>query len=222
MEAANRPARFILLPGLGADERLFTYQRERFPHLEIPPWLPPERNETLPSYARRMASGLNVEAPVFLGGASFGGMLALEMAKLIPVKAIFLISSAFSGREVNRLLRLIYPAARHMPVALVPPAFRSATILSPEMRSMERDKKALLRRMFNEAPPEFVRWASCALMHWEFRNQTGIPVYRIHGERDIVIPLRKQPAEAIVPGGGHFVCLTHGEMVNDFLVKHLE
>ncbi len=222
MESAGDARRLILLPGLGADERLFTYQRERFPQLEVPPWLPPERNESLPAYAGRMAAKLNIEEPVYLGGASFGGMLALEMAKRIPVKSIFLISSAYSGREVNRLLRLVHPVGRRMPVSFVATAFRSATVFSPEMRSMEREKKSLLRAMFDETPPEFVRWASCALMDWIFQDKPEVPVQRIHGERDIVIPLRRQPAEAIVPGGGHFICLTHGEMVNEFILKHLE
>src|SRR4051812_19762115 len=86
-------ARLILLPGLGADERMFAPQRATFPRLEVPRWLTPQPRESLPDYARRMAAGIDPSEPLFLGGSSFGGMVALEMARHVRPRAVFLIGS---------------------------------------------------------------------------------------------------------------------------------
>jgi hypothetical protein len=45
----------VLFPGLGADYRLLEPQLAAFPQLIVPPWIPPRKNESLPSYAARMA-----------------------------------------------------------------------------------------------------------------------------------------------------------------------
>ena len=34
--------RLVLIPGLGADERLFDAQRKAFPELHVPAWIAPE------------------------------------------------------------------------------------------------------------------------------------------------------------------------------------
>ena len=82
----------MLIPGLGADARLFRPQREFFPRLETPPWIEWRRAEPLPAYAARLAATIDAAEPYHLGGASLGGMLALEMARVLdpPPRAVFL------------------------------------------------------------------------------------------------------------------------------------
>jgi len=70
--------RLVFLPGLGADARLFDPQRAVFPEIEVPPWLPYREEESLADYARRMAATVTLSANMYLGGVSFGGMVALE------------------------------------------------------------------------------------------------------------------------------------------------
>ncbi len=71
----------ILLPGLAASREVFEPQRKRFPSLIVPEWPKPDRGETLSQYAERFAASLVPEGPCVLGGLSFGGMLAQEMAR---------------------------------------------------------------------------------------------------------------------------------------------
>src|SRR5262245_56678741 len=92
--------RLILLPGLGVDHRLYIPQQDVFPRLEVPRWIPQVDGESLPQYAARLAGTIRVEAgePYYLGGASFGGMLALELANAMPhpPRGVFLIASCRS------------------------------------------------------------------------------------------------------------------------------
>lgn len=85
---------------MGADGRLFEPQRSAFPNLVVPQWIEPLTGESMASYASRLADTIEVRRPFFLGGVSFGGMVAFEMAEQLEPEAVFLIGSARSSAEV--------------------------------------------------------------------------------------------------------------------------
>jgi len=66
----------VLFPGLGADARLFREEQARFPNLTVVSWIEPRGPESLADYAARMASDVSELHPSYIGGASFGGMVA--------------------------------------------------------------------------------------------------------------------------------------------------
>src|SRR5262245_55843221 len=86
----------ILLSGMAADERLFEPQRVAFPDLRVPAWIDPLPGESLRGYAARLARRIDPGRPCLVGGASFGGMVALEMAPHLQADACVLIGSVRS------------------------------------------------------------------------------------------------------------------------------
>src|SRR3954464_5327650 len=101
----------ILVPGMAADERLFAPQRAAFPRLLVPAWIEPLPQEPLRSYAARLARQVDPGRPCVVGGASCGGIVALEMAAPLPARACVLIASGRSPGELPRWYRLLRPAA---------------------------------------------------------------------------------------------------------------
>jgi pimeloyl-ACP methyl ester carboxylesterase len=101
----------ILLSGMGADERILEPQIEKFPRLIVPKWIDPLPNESIPSYARRFAERIDPTRPCFIGGASFGGFVAVEMARHLDAKACFLIGSVKSADDLPLRVRILRPAA---------------------------------------------------------------------------------------------------------------
>ena len=93
------------ITGLGADERAFERLKVNRCSLQHLQWLPVLENENLRSYAGRMAKQLKEENPVILG-LSFGGMIAIEMAKQIKVETIILISSVKTYYELPKWMRV--------------------------------------------------------------------------------------------------------------------
>jgi pimeloyl-ACP methyl ester carboxylesterase len=83
----------MLLPGMAANEMLFEPQRRAFPGLIVPPWSDPDPREPLACYARRMAGAIKLSRPAIIGGVSFGGIVALEMANHLGLAECVLISS---------------------------------------------------------------------------------------------------------------------------------
>ena len=49
----------ILLPGMGADNQVFSRQMEEIPGVVIPGWIAPREIESLPAYAARQAVAVN-------------------------------------------------------------------------------------------------------------------------------------------------------------------
>src|SRR5207237_7796437 len=98
----------------------FAPQREAFANLMVPKWIPPQSNESLAGYAARLARQVDIAGklgPCFIGGASFGGFVALEMARHLDAKACFLIGSVRSPDQLPlriRALRACRGAATRM------------------------------------------------------------------------------------------------------------
>jgi pimeloyl-ACP methyl ester carboxylesterase len=218
-QVVNSSLDLVLLPGLGADCRQWEPQRQALPGLIVPSWIPPSREDTLPTYAARLAEALPREKPLILGGSSFGGMLACEMAHLVRPKAVILIGSCRSMKSLNHGVLLLRPILRWIPSwgirickPLAPFAVQTFRHLNPEFR-------CLCATMFEDADPEFVRWAIRAILAWEPTPPTDIPVYHIHGKRDRMIRASKVKADVLVPEGGHLLNLSHALQVNDFIQK---
>ncbi len=81
----------LLLPGLGSDETLFKYQKGVFDSLIVPKWIPPEKEESLTSYALRLSKTLDLKAVACVGGISFGGMIALELSAITSIEPVLLL-----------------------------------------------------------------------------------------------------------------------------------
>jgi len=109
-EDVQKPCHLILFPGLGADRRQFEPQRAEFPGLAVPPWIAPRPSESLPDYAARMAETVPHGPNVVLGGSSFGGMVAYEMAGHVRPAVVVLIGSCRSPQAIGPMLRLLRPA----------------------------------------------------------------------------------------------------------------
>jgi pimeloyl-ACP methyl ester carboxylesterase len=220
----NATPQLILLPGLGADQRLLEPQRWEFPDLLVPPWIPPRPKELLSDYAARMAAAVAPVAgrPLVLGGVSFGGMAAYEMAKHLKPDAVVLIASC----RTRRGLRVVYRLARGLWPMLPVSVWSIAKWFSPPVaRFTSRtapDQRQLLIRMFKEMDPGFMHWVVQAILCWEPTPMDGTAVFHIHGRHDLMIPARRVDADAWIPDGGHMINITHPREVNAFLRRVMD
>src|ERR1044071_3731439 len=99
------PRAIYCISGLGADEKIFAKLQLEGYELKHIPWLIPERTETIDAYARRMAASIKEDDPILIG-VSFGGMIAIEIARQRPVQKLILISSIKCVAELPRWMRI--------------------------------------------------------------------------------------------------------------------
>jgi pimeloyl-ACP methyl ester carboxylesterase len=211
----------MLLPGLGADVRLFEPQRRAFPQLVVPPWIPPKKNESLSAYAARMAEMIEPppSGPWILGGVSMGGMIAYEMARHRKPDTVVLIASC----RTRQSLRHGFHAGAHVVPWLPVGIWSVAKWLAPSVlagsRRYDAAAQSRLVRMFQEMDSAFMHWALSAILGWNPTLLAGVRVFQIHGGRDLMIPARSVDADTLIADGGHMINLTHAEEVNAFIAK---
>lgn len=210
--------RIILFPGLGADARMFGPQVGAIPNLETPEWIPHVPRESLRQYAVRLAKTLDIRGPVVLGGVSMGGMVALEIARLVPTRCVILIASARHPSAVNHLLPLSERLSRVVPSIIVDKGRILAPMFLGRGGFVPAGQRRILAAMAREMPVSFLRWASRAIIEWEGCAEPGVPVYHIHGDSDWVFPLRGIKPDRIVRGGVHVLNLSHPREVNEFIM----
>jgi pimeloyl-ACP methyl ester carboxylesterase len=214
--------RLVLIPGLGADARVFGPQLKAFPDALTPGWIPPRRRESLASYAERLAATVDSSRPVVLAGLSLGGMLALEMARHLPTQRVVLIASCTHPRAVRRVMRAIEILGRPWPLwsaewikSFAPPVMgRGGTV--------PKDARSVLVDMIRDTPANFIRWGGRAIFAWPGRPDPGVPIAHIHGARDWVIPMKHVRPTRVIPDGSHVLNLSHPEEVIRFLREALD
>jgi pimeloyl-ACP methyl ester carboxylesterase len=206
---------WYLIPGLGADERVFRRLRLTG-SVHVLDWLPPQSpTEPLAHYAARLAEAVPTAEPCWLVGVSFGGLLAQEIAQLRPLARVILISSLGSPLELPPLLRLAGAVGLHrlVPFSLLKWLPRLAQWFFGARGGTEY---RLLRQILADTDPSFARWATAQLLSW---RGPGLPAARIHGTRDRLLPARGATIEYWVPGAGHFLIVSHAAQVSQFLHK---
>lgn len=211
---------FVFLPGLGADSRLFRHQQKAFKNIVTPRWIYPEKNESLADYARRWATELKLKKGCVLVGISFGGMVALEMARWVRPKAVLLIGSCRSPDSIPFILKWfgsfsVWPVVGKTLARTFP--FGRGWFLGVEKKG-ELD---LLMKMFLETPGDFLKWTVDAIRGWEGYKGKEFLVRHIHGQKDRLIPCRNVRPDKIIPKAGHTIILTHPKEVNAFIREQI-
>ncbi len=217
-DAARGQAPLILFSGLAADANVFSPQKLAFPRLIVPEWLPPNPNDTLETYCGRLADNLRSQDDAIIGGASFGGIIALHVAQRLRPRAVVLIGSVRSPEELSRVSRICRPLkpliplipVRFLQVCCVPIASMLTRHYFPHLCG--------LARQFRSADPAVFKWSLARILDWNSTPTVDCPVFQVHGDRDYVLPLRYTKPDAVIAGGGHVISLTHPTLVNDFIL----
>jgi pimeloyl-ACP methyl ester carboxylesterase len=183
-----------------------------------------ERDESLPEYAARLAATLNLrrDVPVILGGVSFGGMIAYEMARHVRPAAVIQIASC----RLRRSLRPFYRFGRYVIPSLPMSTWSLAKLLaSPAVGIAShfgaRDR-TLAVTMFREMDSAFMNWVLTAILDWNPTQYEGTPIFQIHGRRDLLLPVGRVNADVYIPDGGHMINVTHAQQVNAFISETAE
>jgi len=184
------------LPGMGADGGMYAGPWRTIPDSGFIDW-PTYRGETeLHEVAIRVVEENGISDGDTIIGSSLGGMIACEMATLLKPERLILTGGVCHPDEINGLLRLMHPLANLTPIQF--------------LGSLSASVPGELARMFTGVDAEFVRAMCLAVFRWGGLDPDAIRPVRIHGARDLVVPLPEN-VDKILPGAGHLIAMTHAE-----------
>ena len=202
------------LPGLGVDERAFSRLVVPGWTIRVLRWLRPEPGEPLARYARRMREQIDEERPVVLG-LSFGGMIAIEMARQAPLRQVILLSSIRGHAEMPSWMRLSGRLRLHRIVPLPVMRFFSQ-FNNGRLGVRTPEEKAFVQEYRRNADPWYLNWAIDAIVRWSNEWQPEGLVH-IHGSGDRIFPMARLQPTHIIPGGTHLMVFNQAEEVSRVL-----
>ncbi len=209
------------VPGLAAGKEIFkniVLPPERY-DVHVLEWLIPEKEETIESYAKRMASGIT-EENVVLVGVSFGGVMVQEMVSFLKIYKLIIISSVKSREELPTRLRL---ASTTKAYKLVPTRLATSVEDLTSFAIGPRSKKRL--RLYNEylsvRDKAYLDWAIAQMVNWN-RKSIDKNVIHIHGDQDAIFPIKYITNALVLEGGTHVMILNKGSKISNMLVSIIE
>ena len=204
------------MPGLAANPSIFEMIRLPEDKYKIHwlDWLLPKPGEKLVDYSARLCKKITHENPVLIG-VSFGGVIVQEMAQIIKVRRVIIISSVKSEKELPRRMRF----ARCTKVFKILP-----TSLARHVDALEKiavgdfaTKRAkLYKKYLSITDTRYLDWAIEKMVCWE-RAEPYEGVVHIHGDKDEIFPYKYIDGCITVKGGTHVMIINRFRWFNDHL-----
>lgn len=217
----NKKHRIFFFTGLGADERAFAFLKLKTGYQQIHvAWIEPGKKESLPDYCRRLVEKYDIRDNDILVGLSFGGLVAVEINRIVKPSLTILISSASTRDELPALYRI---AGKTGLYHLIPKSVLGKPgRLKYYLFSLKKPEQ---RKLFDEivrgSDTDFVQWAIRQVVCWN--NEVRPPrLFKLHGTADRIMPLHKPSTDFIIPGGSHFLTWENAAEVSDIMDRLLQ
>lgn len=206
------------VPGLAAGKEIFKnihLPEDRF-KTHIIEWLIPEKNEPIANYAKRMAAFVNHKEAVLIG-VSFGGVMVQEMAHFLELKELIIISSIKDRKELPKRLKIarVTRLYKLMPTRLMLSS-KDLTKFSVGPRSKKR--LALYDAFLHVRSTRYLNWAIKNMICWEPKNVSNTIVH-IHGNEDVIFPIKNIENCEVIEGGTHIMLLNKGSQISKKIME---
>jgi len=213
-------SKIYLIPGLGADCRIYNNIDLNDHEVICVDWIEPHKTDTLATYAQKLIYQYNILPKSMVIGNSLGGMIAIEIAKIIPVAKVIQISSIKTISEAPwyfSWLRAI-PFYKPIPGKVFT---RLEFLIKPFFGHMNEADNWLFVDMLKKSSPVFLKWAMDATLKWD--NKVILKnVFQIIGDKDVVFSYQKIKGAIIVKGGTHIMIFERAKEVTKILKQILK
>lgn len=211
--------KIYLIPGLGADHRMYQYQLQVLPGAEVLEHFLPPAGSTLGDYASLMAEKIDTSSPFVLIGTSLGGMVSMELSRILTPERVVLISSVKNRNELPLFIRAMKYLKLHRSIS--GDGYKRFNKLAAKRLDGRSDTEAaaLIMAMMNDIPAGFIEWAVDAVVKWAPPVTHRMDIVHIHGTNDQLFPHTRISNAWLVDGGTHIMNITKPAEVNNLLLK---
>lgn len=202
------------VPGLANDKRIFknlAQELSEYNLVFLEHLVHLNHEETIQQYAVRLIRHQEFfEVDSIIIGLSLGGLIAVEMAKIIKFKNIILISTVKHKNELPYLIRLASKLKIYIPPFLIKTAIKPISIL---LNVTNRTGADYLSKIINDHNEHHIIWAQKAVVKW---NNNLIPdnYLHIHGTKDEIFPIGCVTPTHRIKGGTHYMIMDRAKEIS--------
>ena len=204
------------MPGMAANPSIFKNIKlpsETFePHMLE--WFVPKKNMSISEYALEMKKMILHPNPVLIG-VSFGGMLVQEIAKIIQVRKVVVVSSVKYGSELPK--RMIFAKYTNVHKLLPTGLVNNMELLAKyAFGEMVTKRLKLYEEYLSIRDKYYLDWSIDQIVNWK---QTECPDRLVHiqGDKDAVFPIAHIKNCIPVKNGTHTMIIHRAKWFNEHL-----
>ena len=202
--------------GLGADKRVFERLTLECEFIPID-WIQPLENESIVDYSKRLSTDIDLENDYAILGVSFGGLIAVEISKVLNPKLTILISSA----ETREDLRIIFRGIGKTGITSILPSQFFDPPRAIAHLIFGTNKKDLLNNILDDTDLDFAKWAVNELLNWK-NTQRLERILKISGTHDKLIPPNRDKKTHLIKGGEHFMIVDRAIEISQIINQEIK
>ncbi len=211
---------YYLIPGMGADRRIFenfNLQNGVIHYLE---WTDHGDAKSLSEYALFIAQRIQTDNNIIIG-SSMGGMMAVELSRIVKPKLTVLVSAPTGVHQFPRLLKTVRRLRIHKAVKPhnIPKLYKLADTF---MGFKNEQQRSMFYDMIEKLGPRFVHFSVGAVLEWTNKEDPFGEFIQIIGTKDVLFDYRKMKSPFILEGGGHFSAFDRGEEVSKIINRYVQ
>lgn len=208
------------ISGQAADEKLFE-------NLKLPAqlnakhvhWIEPLEHESLMDYCKRLSQQIDTSGDFVLIGVSLGGIVSVELNKMIHPKQTIIISSIATKNELRPILKFIRLFRIHK---IVPAGFYKwySALLNWYFGTKTEREKELLKAYTKSVTKNYMKWAVNEILNWK-NEQRPVNLFHIHGTKDRIFPYKTTHADVLIKDGTHLMVHNRADEISKILMEKL-
>lgn len=208
------------ISGQGADEKLFE-------NLVLPPslaikyvqWIGPLKKETFADYTKRLSQQIDTTNNCILVGVSFGGIVAVELNKILRPKLTIIISSIGTNREHPPHFRFFNLFNLQK---LIPGSWYKwyNPFVNWYFGAKTKREKELLRYYMKTATKNYMKWSTNEILKWKNETKPN-DVLHIHGTSDRIFLHQYTHADIKIKNGTHLMIHNRAEEISKILAEKI-
>lgn len=200
------------ISGLGADERVFQYLKLINVEKNYVKWIEPIKNETIENYAQRLSVQIDTSKTNILICVSFGGLIGIELSKIIQFEKVIIISSVKNKYEIPFYYQIAGKLKLYKPIP--GSLLKTYNFIISFFFGITNDKeKKLLKDILNDTNSFFLKWAISKITNWNNTDKIK-NIYHIHGSKDRLFSIRYIKNFIKIIDGHHFMIITKSDEIS--------
>ncbi|MCH2044445.1 MAG: alpha/beta fold hydrolase [Saprospiraceae bacterium] len=210
-----------LLAGLGFDYRVFAnleIQADRIYHIQ---WERPYRRESYINYVHRLAKKIEYRGrPIVLIGHSFGGITMQEIARILDVEKVIIISSIKSHKERPASFNFLkmLPLHRLVSQRVILGTF---PIWGKQHGYKTKEEQQIFKEMLLDSSNRYLRWSIRQVVKWKVKTPLPTELIQIHGTKDKTFPIHLIKNAHTIHDGCHMMVYNRADEISSLINRAL-